>query len=127
QTGRSSYSAIQFSGTRVNAARPDEGITGAVLSKQAEANGRPVSYVLIGEDAAGLTDGRVLSVTTALVRKTLNYWLLDTGWAYYTVFTSTPNEHRVVLARVAAAARNKGLNVWGRTPPATSNWMTRVR
>ena len=48
---------IQFKNdsTKVQSANPDT-VRGAVLSKAAEANGRPVSYILLENDAAPLQD-----------------------------------------------------------------------
>ncbi|MGH2371476.1 MAG: thermonuclease family protein, partial [Chloroflexota bacterium] len=74
---------------RVEHAQPDH-IMGAILTQAAEANGRPVSYLLL--DAAARTipeDEDWVRVDEALLRQTLNHQLLDRGLAYYTVYTST--------------------------------------
>jgi endonuclease YncB( thermonuclease family) len=97
--------------TMVDSSTPAQ-IPGVILSQQAEVNGRPVSYVLLEADAAGLRDGRWTNVTDAVLDKTLNLRLIDQGLAYYTVYTSTPAAHRARLRRVALAARQAGRGVW---------------
>ena len=100
------FTNVQFdqtNGTLVTASDPDR-IRGAILSKAAEANGRPVAYVLVGDITEGLQDGAWLHVDETLLRETLNYRLLETGMAYYTVYTSTASAHREVLRSVAGEA-----------------------
>ena len=71
--------------TMVESANPDS-IRGAILSQAAETNGRPVSYVLLDADIPKGTEW--IKVDAPLLKKTLNFQLLDTGLAYYTVYTS---------------------------------------
>jgi endonuclease YncB( thermonuclease family) len=107
------FKNIQFTGqagNRVTASDPDH-IPGAILSTAAEANGRPVSYVLL--DAKQLKDGRWVEVDDALLKQTLNFRLLEEGLAYYTAYTSAPLSHREFLRGVASQARDKKLGVWG--------------
>lgn len=107
------FKNIQFTGTagnRVTASDPER-IPGAILSTAAEANGRPVSYVVL--DDKQLKDGRWVEVDDALLKKTLNFRLLEAGLAYYTVYTSAPLSHREFLREVASQARGKKLGVWG--------------
>lgn len=89
-----------------------ETVRGAILSKAAEANGRPVSYILLEEDAALLEDGDWVKVDRILLEKTVNYYLLKEGIAYYTVYTSTPFIHRKLLQKIASQARNANKGVW---------------
>ena len=96
---------------RVQSANPDT-VRGAILSKAAEANGRPVSYILLENDASPLDDGDWVRVDEDLLKKTINYRLLDEGIAYYTVYTSTPFDHRTLLGDVALQARNANRGVW---------------
>lgn len=57
-------------------------VRGAILSKAAEANGHPVSYLLLDKDAARLEEGDWVKVDRALLEKTANYYLLKEGLAY---------------------------------------------
>lgn len=110
---RLGFTHIRFQGTKVQDADPPEGIRGAILTKGAETNGRPVSYALLEADSAGLEDGAVVVVDRGLLERTLNHWLLRTGTSYYTVYTSTPFKDRRILREAALAARGAGLGVWG--------------
>jgi endonuclease YncB( thermonuclease family) len=104
------FTNIEFTGNKVTASDPEQ-IPGAILSVAAEANGRPVSYVLL--DAKKLDDGQWVKVDDALLKQTLNFRLLEAGLAYYTVYTSAPLSHREFLRQVASKARDKKLGVWG--------------
>jgi endonuclease YncB( thermonuclease family) len=98
--------------TTVTAADPAGGVRAAILSAMAEANGRPVSYVLIGDDEVLPADGVRLLADADLLGRTLNACLLYEGIAYYTAYTSTPAAHRDQLRELAAAARQKSVGVW---------------
>lgn len=110
---RMGFANIEFKpdSTMVRSAEPAS-VPGAILSQAAEANGRPVSYVLLGADAAALKDGHWVYVSSALLDKTMNAFMLTIGMAYYTVYTSTPFEHRRHLRALAAAAREQQIGVW---------------
>jgi endonuclease YncB( thermonuclease family) len=98
--------------TTVTAADPAGGVRAAILSAMAEANGRPDSYVLIGDDEVLPADGVRLLADADLLGRTLNACLLYEGIAYYTAYTSTPGAHRDQLRELAAAARQKSVGVW---------------
>ncbi len=108
------FKNIQFypnNPTQVRSCDP-ETVRGAILSKAADIYGRPISYVLLEDDAALLDDGNWVKVDADLLKKTINYRLLDEGVAYYTVYTSTPFIHRKILSEVASKARNANKGVW---------------
>jgi hypothetical protein len=46
------------------------------------------------------------------LQQTINYFLLEQGLAYYTVYTSTPKAHRRVLRPVGEAARDQNIGLW---------------
>src|SRR5690242_8582760 len=99
--------------TRVTASQP-AAVRATILSKAVERNGRPVSFVLLEGDARGLRSGEWTDLDTPLLGRTLNARLLETGMAYYTVYTSTP--YRTELKRIASRARRanggRGRGVW---------------
>lgn len=97
--------------TMVKSADPAS-IPGAILSQAAEANGRPVSYILLDQQASQLEDGTQMNIGEDLLKETINYRLLTSGMAYYTVYTSTPFAHRQFLRTAAASARQDRLGVW---------------
>jgi endonuclease YncB( thermonuclease family) len=97
--------------TMVQSADPGS-VPGAILSQAAEANGRPVSYILLEQQASQLEEGTWVNLQEDLLKETINYRLLTSGMAYYTVYTSTPLVHRQLLQAAAAAAREAGQGVW---------------
>jgi hypothetical protein len=95
--------------TMVQSATPDS-VRGGILSQAAEANGRPVAYVLLEADLP--TRGTWINVNKPLLEKTLNFHMLETGAAYYTTYTSMPVGHRQVFRELAASARSARRGVW---------------
>lgn len=116
------FTAIEFDHgepTRVTAAEPAS-VRAAIFAQMVEVNGRPVAYVLL-EAAANLPeDGAWVNVDQARLDQTLNLRLLSEGQAYYTVYTSTPVDHRHHLRAVAAETRTAGKGVWSRDN--TADW-----
>ncbi len=106
------FKQIEYGGKKSVQDSKPKTIPGAILTKGAETNGRPISYVLLKAEAEALDDGDWVRVDAALLKQTLNVRLLAEGMAYYTVYTSTPLEHRQILRAAAAEARDKGLGVW---------------
>jgi endonuclease YncB( thermonuclease family) len=98
-------------GVQVKTSSPKE-IRGAILAQAAEVYGRPVSYALREADAATLEDGARIAVSTDLLTRTINAHMLETGMAYYTVYSSQPVEHRAAFRAITENARSKGLGVW---------------
>lgn len=104
---------------RVTSAEPDT-IPGAILSKSAEVNGRPISYLLLapdveqlrGNDGNPVKDGDSIEVNNQVLQRTINYRLIEQGLAFYTVYTSTPFDHRMLLRGVALDARKARRGVW---------------
>ena len=96
--------------TMVKSARPER-VPGAILTQAAEANGRPVSYILLDQQAGQLEEGTWVNLQEDLLRATINYRLLTSGMAYYTVYTSTPLVHRQLLREASASARKAGQGV----------------
>jgi endonuclease YncB( thermonuclease family) len=87
---------------------------GSILSKKVEIHGRPVSFVLLEEQAKGLTSGELVELDSALLEQTLNWRLLKTGVAYYTVYTSTPlrDDLRAAALQAREARKGQGRGVW---------------
>ena len=98
-------------GKAVQSARPAS-VRGAILSKAAEVNGRPIAYALLESGLPAARNGTWLTVDDALLRKTLNARMLETGAAYLTVYGSTPKAHRATFREIALRARAARLGVW---------------
>jgi endonuclease YncB( thermonuclease family) len=105
------FQSVDFdpAGTVIGAAPPK--IPAVILTKAAEANGRPVSYVLPA-DGTVPRDGGWTEVTPALLRRTLNAKMLQAGLAYLTLYTSTPVPHQQALRDIAQRAREAKRGVW---------------
>jgi hypothetical protein len=103
--------------TRVRSATPTA-LQAAILAQMAEANGRPVAYVLVKTAGPLPADGTWVNVEQSLLDQTLNLRLLAEGQAYYTVYTSTPASHRLHLREIADKTRTSGLGVWRRDTTA---------
>lgn len=109
--GFTSITYDQNQPTRVRSATPTA-VQAAILAQMAEANGRPVSYVLVKDTNQLPQDGTWVNVEQPLLDQSLNVRLLAEGQAYYTVYTSTPASHRSHLREVADKTRTGGLGVW---------------
>lgn len=109
------FGKIKFKGdtTLVESADPATA-RGSILSKKVEIHGRPVCFVLLEQEAQGLTSGQAVELDSALLERTLNWRLLETGVAYYTVYTSTPLRDRLRAAALQArnARGGEGRGVW---------------
>lgn len=79
----------------------------AILSALADANGRPVCFLLVGPDLPA--DGAYVPLEPQL---TLNDALLRDGSAYLTLYDSLAPPIRRRLAATARAARDARLGVW---------------
>ena len=83
-----------------------------ILTKGVDPNGRPIAYLLAGDDGADLRDGAWSELEPALLDRTLNARSLAAGLSYLTLYTSTPAAHRTRLRRIAGQARDAGKGVW---------------
>lgn len=82
------FKQVEYAGgesNRVVSATP-ETIPGAILSQSVETNGRPVSFILLEQQASKYKDGKWVEVDDNLLDKTINLQLLAQGMAYYTVY-----------------------------------------
>jgi endonuclease YncB( thermonuclease family) len=103
---------VVFDGTRPNrvvSASP-ESVPAVVLSAAADPYGRPIAYVLVGDDLP--EPGRWTLVDDELLGRTLNARLVAEGVAYPTFYTSTPEPHRSQLRALATDARSDQRGVW---------------
>jgi endonuclease YncB( thermonuclease family) len=105
------FETVVFDDDGVVAAAEPETRRAVVLSQGAEANGRPVAYVLV-DDPQAPPDGQWTEVTREVVRRSANARQLATGLAYPTLYTSTPTGHRHELRAIATEARAARAGVW---------------
>jgi endonuclease YncB( thermonuclease family) len=86
-------------------------IPGFILTSGSDPNGRPVSY-LIGGDNHKLEDGQWAMIDERLLKQTLNTRLVETGTTYTLCYTSTPFMHRQFFKELAIQASAQKLGVW---------------
>lgn len=94
----------------------EDGQDGFILAKELEANGRPVSFVFCGDPPDD--DGAEVTLTRALLRRSLNYRLLQRGWAYPLYYDSLYAELREEMTAAARTAAQARAGVW-QTAPTT--------
>lgn len=100
----------------VTSARPDR-VPAAALTQLADANGRPVSFLLKGDDLP--PDGTWVSLEDdGLLERSLNHALLEDGSAYLTLYDSLAPALRRRLRATAADAREADRGVWARDATA---------
>jgi hypothetical protein len=85
-------------------------LAAAILSHIVDVNGRPVSFLLVGDDLP--PDGSDVEIDAALLRRTLNAALLADGSAYLTLYASLGEPLRDGLRAIATEARARRLGVW---------------
>jgi endonuclease YncB( thermonuclease family) len=108
------FSEIRREGEEVVSATPERR-PAAILSELVDPNGRPVSILLVGEE---LPDGEYVEVSDDLLGRSANVALLADGSAYITLYDSCAPPIRAEFRRIAAAARDGRLGVWGRDETA---------
>ena len=104
------FTAIHHLEEKVVGCEP-ELVPGAVLTRGFDPHGRPISYALLGEQPE-LADGSDLMVGVDLLARTLNAQMIQQGFAYPLLYTSTPATHRAWLRAQAFEARERKLGVW---------------
>jgi endonuclease YncB( thermonuclease family) len=108
------FREIRRDGEEVVAATPERR-PAAILSELVDANGRPVSVLVVDE---ALPDGEYVEVDEDTLRRSTNTALLADGSAYLTLYDSCAPPLRAVFRDIAARARERGLGVWGRDETA---------
>lgn len=84
--------------------------SGYILASGIEKNGRPVVFVFSG--APDQSDGDSVFITTALLRKSVNYKQVKAGLVYPMYYMSLYAELRDEITTAVKAARTAELGVW---------------
>jgi endonuclease YncB( thermonuclease family) len=98
-------------GTRVKSSEPDS-IPATILSKASDPFGRPISYILIGNERNKFKDDEIVNVDLATLDKTVNIQVLKEGFAYPLVYTSTPRYHRDHIRQIAKQLQTQRKGIW---------------
>jgi endonuclease YncB( thermonuclease family) len=106
----------------VNYAPPDEvrvkppvekdATPGYILSRSLEVHGRPVSFVFAGDPPPEYEDGEEVNLKIPLLKKSLNYKLIQNGHAYPLFYETLFADLREALAKAAQQAREKKRGLW---------------
>ena len=102
---------VRRNGETITAATP-EAVPGAILTELADPNGRPVCFVLTGDDLPA--DGTWAALDAGRLAASGNVALLASGAAYLTLYDALPAPLRRALRAVAEEARDAGRGVWAR-------------
>ena len=106
------FGRLEFKGETVAAARPKT-LKGAILTQSADVHGRPICYLLREGDTANPFDDTATGrVEPDRLAQTANLAMLQAGFAYPLLYTSTPREHRAVFTEAGRRARDEKLGVW---------------
>ncbi|MDB5120274.1 MAG: hypothetical protein JWN56_1492 [Sphingobacteriales bacterium] len=81
-----------------------------IATSALETHGRPISYIFNASEPLITTDWGPISET--LLRKSINYKMLESGFAYLLAYTSMPLAHFKIFKEVANAARLNKSGVW---------------
>jgi endonuclease YncB( thermonuclease family) len=88
----------------------EDGTEGFILSRMAEKNGRPVSFIF--GPSLGFQDGQDVFLDTKLARKSVNYKMLRQGLAYPTFYDGLFYDLRGLFASQTQKVRKKKKGLW---------------
>jgi len=87
-----------------------DAIPGFILSRALEVNGRPVSFAFAGNSPAA--DGTETILTTSLLKRSLNYKLVQNGHAYPLFYDGLFVDLRKAMTAAAGQARKNKRGLW---------------
>ena len=106
------FTDIEYAGggLKVQSCNPTS-IPAIILTQAADPFGRPISYILIGQEER-FEDNASVSVDNEILDKTVNMQMLKNGYAYPLLYTSTPRSHRDRIREIAKNAKDKKKGIW---------------
>ena len=106
------FKELDFNDKKVNESSPSE-IEGYILTKSLDIYGRPIAYVVTSNNKClNYLEEEWTYVDEEILKETMNYKMLETGFAYYLSYTSQPKMHREIMRDIANNAQNAALGVW---------------
>ncbi len=112
------FTKVAFTDDATVATATPLSVPATILAKMVEINGRPVAYVF-APMTLPLADGAVVADPSLFFAKSLNMHMLNSGAAYLTLYTSTPQTHRAFFVQHAKVARSSRLGVWAQDATAS--------
>ncbi len=112
-TGRLGLNPVTYAppnNTRVKPPVEHDGTRGYILSRSLEIHGRPVAFVFAGNTPT--PDGSTVHLAVPLLKKSLNYQLVQKGEAYPLFYDTLFAELRNALTVAAKQARQAGHGLW---------------
>ncbi len=103
---------VGWNDSRSEVTRANDGTEGYILSRAVEEYGRPVAFVYTGVPSEGIDDGAEVFLDADLMRRSLNYRLIESGLAYPTYYEGLFPDLRDAITEEVARARAKTLGVW---------------
>jgi hypothetical protein len=88
----------------------DDGSRGFVLARRVESDGCPVAFAFMG--GSSFNDGQTVYLDGNLLRRSVNYQLLESGWAFPDFTPSLFSDLREELTRITRKARQEDLGLW---------------
>jgi endonuclease YncB( thermonuclease family) len=102
---------VKWNATHSKVISAKDGTEGYIITRMAEENGRPVSFVF--DATAGLADSQEIFVDNALAKKSINLRMLKEGLAYPTFYDGLFYDLREQFAKTTQKTRKKRKGVWG--------------
>ena len=87
-----------------------ESIPVCIVTNALETHGRPISYIYLKSDQ--FEDGDTKPLDPLFLKYSLNYRMLESGYAYLLAYTSMPTAHFQILKEAANIARSQRIGVW---------------
>jgi Micrococcal nuclease (thermonuclease) homologs len=94
--------------TRIDSA--NDSTEGYILVKEVEKYGRPVSFVFSGKSEN--KDGSEVFVDESMIKKSINYQMIEKGLAYPTFYNGLYQDLREVFNKATTVARNGNIGLW---------------
>lgn len=88
-----------------------------ILSRSLEAHGRPVAFAYAGH--APQADGSEINLTSAMLRRSLNFKALASGFVYPLYYDTLFADLRATFTSAAIAARDAKKGIWARDASST--------
>src|SRR5262245_20625488 len=87
-----------------------DGTAGYIIAREAEKNGRPVSFVFAGDPPED--DGAKIFLTPVRLEQSVNYKSVLEGLAYQTFYKGLFPDLRAKLVEASSSARAENVNIW---------------